>query len=277
MNLGAAEHHGAAGRPAAQQPGALRRIEVAGVGRVFEDGFEALASASFEVPAGSLAVLVGPSGCGKTTLLRMIGGLDSPTSGVVRFLGDAGTLPSPRTAFAFQEPRLLPWRSVAANVALPLELAGVPRGERLDRAASMLERVQLAGAGRKLPGQLSGGMRMRASIARALVTEPELLLLDEPFGALDEITRHALDDMLLSLHGRLGMTVVMVTHSIVEAAYVGSQVVVMAPAPGRVVATVRPGFAQRTPALRATPEFAAATAGIMRSLAQAMVSAGGAP
>ena len=236
------------------------------VGRTYEDGCEALRGASFTVPPRSFAVLVGPSGCGKTTLLRIVGGLDAPSSGSVGFGGTR-----PRESFAFQEPRLLPWRSVAANVALPLELAGVGRDERRDRAEAMLARVQLSGAGRKLPGQLSGGMRMRASIARALVTGPELLLLDEPFGALDEITRQALDDMLLSLWQELRMSVLMVTHSIVEAAYVGQQVVVMAPAPGRVVEVIEPGFAERTPALRATPEFARVTAGILRSLSAAMV------
>ena len=247
-------------------------IEVADVGRTFGDGTRALSGASLSVPAGAITVLVGPSGCGKTTLLRMLGGLDRPTSGAVRFVGAA----RPRTAFAFQEPRLLPWRSVVSNVALPLELAGMPRGERRARAEHMLERVQLAGAGRKLPGQLSGGMRMRASIARALVTQPELLLLDEPFGALDEITRQALDDLLLSLWSELGMTVVVVTHSIVEAAYLGRQVVVMAPAPGRVVGCIEPSFAERTPALRATPEFAAATASLLQMLAQSMVRGKGA-
>jgi len=242
------------------------------VGRTFADGTRALAGASLMVPAGAITALVGPSGCGKTTLLRMMGGLDAPTSGAVRFAGGA----RPRAAFAFQEPRLLPWRSVVSNVALPLELAGVPRGERRARAERILDRVQLAGAGRKLPGQLSGGMRMRASIARALVTEPELLLLDEPFGALDEITRQALDDLLLALWGEFGMTVVVVTHSIVEAAYLGRQVVVMAPAPGRVVGCIKPGFASRTPALRATPEFAASTASLLQMLAQSMVREKGA-
>ena len=247
-------------------------IEVTDVGRTFPDGTRALAGASLAVPAGSITALVGPSGCGKTTLLRMMGGLDGPTEGAVRFASGA----RPRTAFAFQEPRLLPWRSVVSNVALPLELAGVPRGERCARAERILERVQLAGAGRKLPGQLSGGMRMRASIARALVTQPELLLLDEPFGALDEITRQSLDDLLLALWAELGMTVVVVTHSIVEAAYLGRQVVVMAPAPGRVVGCIEPGFASRTPALRATPEFAAATASLLQMLARSMVHGKGA-
>lgn len=249
----------------------LKRIELSQIGRVYEDGCVALAGASLDVRAGSMTVLVGPSGCGKTTLLRLIGGLDVPTTGQVRFEDAAGACAQPRTAFAFQEPRLLPWRTVLANVALPLELAGVPHVERIERAAVMLERVGLGSAVRKRPGQLSGGMRMRASIARALVTAPQLLLLDEPFGAVDEIARHALDDLLRSLWAELGMTVVMVTHSIVEATYVGEQVVVMAPAPGRIVAQFTPNFRERTAALRATPEFAAVTAEVLRALGEAMV------
>ena len=264
--------------------GTAGSIAVDGVGRTFADGTVALRGASFEVRGGQVTSLVGPSGCGKTTLLRMLGGIDAPTEGRIRFA--AGPAPAgpaaardpaaPRTAFAFQEPRLLPWRSVLANVALPLELAGVPRAERLERAQRMLARVRLPAVARKLPGQLSGGMRMRVAIARALVTEPGLLLLDEPFGALDEITRQALDDMLLALHAELGMTTVIVTHSIVEAAYLGDRVVVMAPAPGRVVEVFEPGFGARTPALRAAPEFAAATARLLQHLASAMVLAGGA-
>lgn len=249
----------------------LQRIELSQIGRVFDDGCVALAGASLELRAGSMTVLVGPSGCGKTTLLRLIGGLDVPTSGHVLFRDTAGTHGQPRTAFAFQEPRLLPWRTVLANVALPLELAGVTLSERTDRAAVMLERVGLGSAVRKRPGQLSGGMRMRASIARALVTAPQLLLLDEPFGAVDEIARYVLDDLLRSLWAELGMTVVMVTHSIVEATYVGEQVVVMAPAPGRIVAQFTPNFRERTAALRATPEFAAVTAEVLRALGEAMV------
>ncbi len=251
-------------------------VEATGVGRTYPDGTVALRGASFAAAAGRITALVGPSGCGKTTLLRIVGGLDRPTAGEVRAGAAGATGTAPAIAFAFQEPRLLPWRNVLSNVALPLELAGVPRAERLDRAREMLGRVQLADAERRLPGQLSGGMRMRASIARALVTRPSLLLLDEPFGALDEITRHALDDMLLGLNASLGMTVLLVTHSITEAAYLGDRVVVMAPAPGRVVRTFDPGFAARTPALRASAEFAACAAEVLRALGEASMRAGAA-
>ncbi|MFM9143934.1 MAG: ABC transporter ATP-binding protein [Phycisphaerales bacterium] len=245
--------------------------------RAFEDGSVALDGVSLDVAPGSVAVLVGPSGCGKTTLLRMIAGLDCPTRGTVTVDGaGAGDEGGPAAvAIAFQEPRLLPWRSTVRNVALPLELRGVPRRERLARARAMLGLVGLADAHRKLPGQLSGGMCMRAAIARALVTRPRVLLLDEPFGALDEITRHVLDDLVLSIRSELSMTVVLVTHSIAEAAYLGDRIFVMAPAPGRVVRTVEPGFAARGPALRASVPYASLMADLLQSLGTAMASSGG--
>ncbi|MFM8641744.1 MAG: ABC transporter ATP-binding protein [Phycisphaerales bacterium] len=245
--------------------------------RAFEDGSVALDGVSLDVAPGSVAVLVGPSGCGKTTVLRMIAGLDRPTRGTVTVDGaGAGDEGGPAAvAIAFQEPRLLPWRSTVRNVALPLELHGVPRRERLARAREMLGLVGLADAHRKLPGQLSGGMRMRAAIARALVTRPRVLLLDEPFGALDEITRHVLDDLVLSIRSELSMTVVLVTHSIAEAAYLGDRIFVLAPAPGRVVRTVEPGFAARGPALRASVPYASLMADLLQSLGTAMASSGG--
>jgi NitT/TauT family transport system ATP-binding protein len=251
-------------------------ISAVGVSRAFEDGSVALDGVSLDVAPGSVAVLVGPSGCGKTTLLRMIAGLDRPTRGTVTVDGGgAGEGGPAAVAIAFQEPRLLPWRSTVRNVALPLELRGVPRRERLARAREMLGLVGLADAHRKLPGQLSGGMRMRAAIARALVTRPQVLLLDEPFGALDEITRHVLDDLVLSLRSELSMTVVLVTHSIAEAAYLGDRIFVIAPAPGRIVRTVEPGFSARGPALRASVPYASLMADLLHSLGTAMSSSSG--
>jgi NitT/TauT family transport system ATP-binding protein len=250
-------------------------IRAFGVSRAFEDGSVALDGVSLEVAPGSVAVLVGPSGCGKTTLLRMVAGLDRPTRGTVTVEGVGPEGAAAAVAIAFQEPRLLPWRSTVRNVALPLELRGVRRRERLARAREMLGLVGLGDAHRKLPGQLSGGMRMRAAIARALVTRPQVLLLDEPFGALDEITRHVLDDLVLAIRAELGMTVVLVTHSIAEAAYLGDRIFVMAPAPGRIVRTVEPGFAARGPALRASVPYATLMADLLHSLGTAMAAPAG--
>jgi NitT/TauT family transport system ATP-binding protein len=212
-------------------------FDLRSVSRAF-DGQPALEGVTAVLAAGQVTALVGPSGCGKTTLLRILGGLDIPTSGEVRVSGDAApAAPAARPAigFAFQEPRLLPWRTVRSNVALPLELAGVPRAERLARADRMIAMVGLAAATRKVPHQLSGGMRMRAAIARALVTNPRALLLDEPFGALDEISRHKLDAELLALWAERRLTVVFVTHSIHEAVFLSTRVVTMAARPGRIL------------------------------------------
>ena len=193
---------------------------------------------SLELARGSFTALVGPSGCGKTTLLRLIGGLDTtdpaPAGGLVARAGCV-------RGFCFQEPRLLAWRTVLENVALPLELEGVAGPERRARAAEALARVQLADAGARFPHQLSGGMKMRASLARAIVAQPDLLLLDEPFGALDEVTRHELDAELRALWERERFTAVLVTHSMPEAVYLAERVVVFSPRPARVVADVATG------------------------------------
>ncbi len=252
-------------------------IHVVGVGRQFDGGVRALHGVTLHVAAGSLTVIVGASGCGKTTLLRIMGGLDSATEGHVEvepMSGEAersGALE--RISFGFQEPRLLPWRSVQRNVELPLELAGVPHGERARRATQLIQQVGLADAAERLPAQLSGGMRMRAAIARALVTGPRVLLLDEPFGALDEITRQAMGDLLLGLWRAYGMTVVMVTHSIAEAVYVGQRVVVMGSQPGRVLHQLSPELGDRVPALRGTAEFAATVARVYGQLEQGQEAA----
>jgi NitT/TauT family transport system ATP-binding protein len=224
-------------------------LEIAGVTRVFGDGaaaVPAVAEVDLSIAAGSFTALAGPSGCGKTTLLRLMGGLDRPTRGTItRRAGEearagAGARPTEgareTVSFCFQEPRLLAWRTLAENVALPLELAGVPRAERLARAGEALALVRLADAHARFPHQLSGGMRMRASLARALVSRPQLLLLDEPFGALDEVTRHELDGELRALWERERFTAVLVTHSLPEAVYLAERVLVFSPRPARVVA-----------------------------------------
>ena len=200
--------------------------------RVFEGGVDAVRGLDLAIAPGSFTALVGPSGCGKTTVLRMMGGLDRPSSGTVERSPGIVSL-------CFQEPRLLPCRTLLDNVALPLELAGVARAERLRRAGDALALVQLADAARRFPHQLSGGMKMRAALARALVARPEILLLDEPFGALDEVTRHELDLDLRALWERERFTAVVVTHSLPEAVFLAERVVVFSPRPARVVADIR--------------------------------------
>ncbi|MCE2882805.1 MAG: ABC transporter ATP-binding protein [Planctomycetaceae bacterium] len=205
-------------------------LDLHAVSRVF-GAVAAVEDVDLAVPARSFTALVGPSGCGKTTLLRMMGGLDAPSSGSLARAEGA-------TGFCFQEPRLLPWRTLLENVALPLELAGVAATERRARALDALALVRLADASSRFPHQLSGGMKMRASIARALVSRPRLLLLDEPFGALDEVTRHELDLELRALWERERFTAVIVTHSMPEAVFLADRVVVFSPRPARIVADI---------------------------------------
>lgn len=190
------------------------------------------------MPAGRVSAVVGPSGSGKSTLLRIVAGLLPADEGRVAIGGRRVVGPDPRVGLVFQEPRLLPWRDALDNVAYPLELAGVDRAERRDRAAAFLELVGLTGFGSALPGQLSGGMAQRVGLARALVQEPRVLLLDEPFGALDALTRDHLDAEILRLWERLGATIVIVTHSIPEAVFLADRVVVLSARPGRVVADI---------------------------------------
>lgn len=205
-----------------------RSIELRDVDRVFDGGFQALSAINLRVDSGVFAALTGPSGCGKTTLLRHVAGLDRPTRGTVDVAADS-------VAYCFQDARLLPWRSLVRNVELPLELAGVDKQERRERAIDALDRVGLKDALNRLPSACSGGMQMRASVARALIVRPSLLLLDEPFGAVDEVTRGELDDMILELWRADRMTVLLVTHSVSEAVYLAERVVVMASKPGRII------------------------------------------
>lgn len=208
-------------------------VELRDVGRSFDGNVVAIERVSLSVAAGSFVALLGPSGCGKSTLLRIVAGLDRPTSGSISLASPPGR--SARLAFVFQDANLLPWRNLLRNVALPLELAGVPRRDRERRALAAIEQVGLGDAVRRYPAQLSGGMKMRSSLARALVTDPDLLLLDEPFAALDEITRQSLDDQLRALWISRGLTVLFVTHSIDEAAYLAQRAVMFSRRPARVV------------------------------------------
>jgi NitT/TauT family transport system ATP-binding protein len=211
-------------------------IDLQGVGLRHANGLQALDGVDLRVHAGELLCLAGPSGCGKSSLLKLIAGLWRPSAGRVRLDGLSPDQAGARQqlSFVFQEPTLMPWASVADNVGLPLKLQGLSARARAPRVNATLQRVGLQGFAQALPHELSGGMQMRASIARGLITEPRLLLLDEPFGALDEITRQHLDDALLDIWSAGGLTVVFVTHSLSEAAYLGTRVCVMGRHAGRI-------------------------------------------
>ncbi|MFN8633792.1 MAG: ABC transporter ATP-binding protein [Chloroflexota bacterium] len=229
------------------------------VGKTYANGTVALEDISFNVSEGQFVSLVGPSGCGKSTLLRMVAGLGPITAGDVLVEG----LPPKRarqekadTAFVFQDANLMPWRNVLGNVELPLELRGVSKSERRAQVMNALETVGLADFTHAYPRELSGGMRMRVSLARALAAHPRLLLMDEPFGALDEITRQRLNGELLRLCALANWTVVFVTHNVFEAVYLSTRILVMSARPGRIIAEVPvPLPHPRVPEIRTDPEF----------------------
>jgi NitT/TauT family transport system ATP-binding protein len=203
-------------------------VDIQSAQKTYPNGTRALLPVNLRVQAGEFITLLGPSGCGKSTLLKMVAGLLPASAGRVNLNDQA-------LSFVFQEATLMPWASVLANVRLPLDLAGVPRVQADARVQSALQLVGLQGFANSLPRELSGGMQMRVSIARGLVTQPKLLLMDEPFGALDEITRNRLDGELLALWQAQKLTVIFVTHSIHEAVFLSTRVVVMAARPGRIV------------------------------------------
>jgi NitT/TauT family transport system ATP-binding protein len=211
-------------------------------------GVTAIDGLSLDVPAGSFTVVIGPNGCGKSTLLRLVAGLLAPDAGTVRVDGSIPVAGDGRVGLAFQQPRLVPWRSTLENVALPLELAGVGAATRRAAALETLERVGLAGAAALRPRELSGGMAQRASLARALITDPPVLLLDEPFSALDALTRETFDAELQRLWLERRRTVVLVTHSVPEAISLADRVVVMTPRPGRVARVVAVDLPRPRPA-----------------------------
>ena len=241
-------------------------VRARGLRREFDNGVVALDGIDLDVAPGEFLAILGPSGCGKSTLLRLIAGLDGPQAGTVgitsreRLEYESKGGRRAEVAYVFQDAHLLPWRSVLQNVAMPLELMHVGRGERLDASRNALEQVGLAEAIDRYPAQLSGGQRMRVSLAQAMVTDPRLLLLDEPFAALDEITRQRLDEQLRELWAKRGMTVIFVTHSTPEATYLSERAVVMTRRPGRIIADHRINLpAERMASLRGTPEFARET------------------
>jgi NitT/TauT family transport system ATP-binding protein len=221
---------------------------------------EALSNVDLQISGGEFVSFIGPSGCGKTTLLRVIADLQQPSSGSVTVNGMSAEQArlGRNYGYVFQAPALFPWRSIEANLKLPLELMGFSPTEQKQRAARYLELVNLTGFERKFPWQLSGGMQQRVSIARALSFDPELLLMDEPFGALDEIVRDHLNEQLLQLWAKTRKTVLFVTHSIPEAVFLSSRIVVMSPRPGRITDIIDCNFPrERTLEIRETPEFMA--------------------
>ena len=225
-----------------------------------EDAVQALSHVDLDVRRGDFVSFIGPSGCGKTTLLRVIADLERPTGGDITVNGTSpeGARLARAYGYVFQSASLFPWRRIGENVALPLEIMGLDRATRAERVRRNLELVELGGFEGKYPHQLSGGMQQRASIARALAVEPELLLMDEPFGALDEIVRDHLNEQLLELWARTRKTVVFVTHSIPEAVYLSTRIVVMSPRPGRIHEIIDSDLpAERPLGIRETPEFLA--------------------
>jgi NitT/TauT family transport system ATP-binding protein len=248
-------------------------VELSGVVKRYANGTLSLEDISFAVREGEFISLVGPSGSGKSTLLRLIAGLGEVTAGQVM----VGGLPPAQArrergdmAFVFQDPTLLPWRTVQGNVEFPLELRRGPRTQRRVAAQEALTTVGLLEVARQYPRQLSGGMRMRVSIARALTTRPRLLLMDEPFGALDEITRQRLNGELLRIVALAGWTVLFVTHNVFEAVFLSTRIVVLSRQPGRVIGDLGIGLsAPRQPALRTTPAFSDYVAHVMQLLEHA--------
>jgi NitT/TauT family transport system ATP-binding protein len=253
------------------------------VGKTFPNGTAALAGLDLDVRQGEFLSLLGPSGCGKSTALRIIAGLSEPSAGRVAWhRAQAGPASNAtRIGFVFQEPTLMPWTTVFNNVLLPLKLKGVPRDQAQASVAAALDRVGLENFAQAYPRELSGGMRMRVSIARALVTEPELLLMDEPFAALDEITRFKLNNDLLEVWQALRMTVVFVTHSVFESVFLSSRIVVMAARPGRAFTELAVDAPYpRDQNFRTSAEYAAFARRTSEALAQAMAEstpAGGEP
>jgi NitT/TauT family transport system ATP-binding protein len=215
-------------------------VSIRNVSKQFANGTLAIRGVDLDIAEGEFMSLLGPSGCGKSTLLRIIAELGAPSSGTVEWpTGPDNAGVEPFLGFVFQDPTLMPWSNALKNVMLPLTLAGVRKGEAEARSAEMLVLVGLKGFEKSYPRELSGGMKMRVSIARALVTRPKILLMDEPFAALDEITRHRLNDDLLSLWWQNRFTAVFVTHSVFESVYLSQRIIVMAARPGRVMADLK--------------------------------------
>jgi len=248
-------------------------IELAGVSKCYGQGPAVLDGISLSIPKGEFVTFIGPSGCGKSTVLKLISGLTAPSVGTIHVDGLTPKSAREIISYIFQDPTLLPWRTVRRNVGLGLELGGVAKDRREAKTDALLELVGLGHVAEAYPRELSGGMKMRVSIARALASNPRLLLMDEPFAALDEMSRDHLNEELLRLRTEQRWTAVFVTHSVAEAVFLSTRIVVLAPNPGRihaVFAVALPG--RRTAALRDQPEFEALVSEVSHALRKALAS-----
>jgi NitT/TauT family transport system ATP-binding protein len=255
----------------AAQMHASPQIEFSNVSKRYANTGMVLQALDLKIPKGEFVTLIGPSGCGKSTVLKLISGLTSPTQGAIRVDGMTPKDARETVSYIFQDATLLPWRPVDENVGLGLELDGVAKKRRQEKTAALLKLVRLENVARVYPRELSGGMKMRVSIARALATNPKLLLMDEPFAALDEMSRDRLNEELLRLRSEQKWTGVFVTHSVEEAVFLSSQIIVLAPNPGRLHDIFAIDFPYpRTADLRETPQFGALVAQVSHSLRGAM-------
>ena len=248
-------------------------VELRGVSKSYDRGPEVLAASDLSIEKGEFVSLIGPSGCGKSTLLKLIAGLTRATKGGIRIDGMTPEDARETVSFLFQDATLLPWRTVRENVGLGLELEGVPRERRRNTTAVLLSLVGLEHVSESYPRELSGGMRMRVSIARALATNPRLLLMDEPFAALDEMTRERLNEELLRLRAEQNWTAVFVTHSVAEAVFLSTRIVILAANPGRIYDIIAVALPfPRTQEARTSPEFEALTRAVSHRLREAQTS-----
>ena len=247
------------------------QVEFSGVGKTYPNSGAVLNAIDLSIAKGEFVSLIGPSGCGKSTVLKLISGLTPPSAGTIRVDGMTPKNARETIAYIFQDATLLPWRTVRQNVGLGLELEGINGSRRKEKTAALLELVKLANVAEAYPRELSGGMKMRVSIARALATSPRLLLMDEPFAALDEMTRDRLNEELLRLRGEQKWTAVFVTHSVPEAVFLSTRIVVLSAHPGRIHATLPVDLpTPRSAQLRGTTEFGALVAQVSRTLREAL-------
>jgi NitT/TauT family transport system ATP-binding protein len=245
-------------------------VAMVGVSKQYGSHAAILKDIDLSIPKGEFVSLIGPSGCGKSTILKLISGLTAPTAGTIQVDGMTPKNARETISYIFQDATLLPWRTVRRNVALALELEGVPGDRRREKTDALLDLVGLREVAESYPRELSGGMKMRVSIARALATNPRLLLMDEPFAALDEMSRDRLNEELLRLRAEQNWTAVFVTHSVAEAVFLSTQIMILAPNPGRIYSTVAVDFPHpRNAALRGHPEFDALSSHVSHLLREA--------